>query len=309
MLPLPERAIALDDLVTDLAHRCADTLTDKAAFPSSWPGGTDATWFLVDQAHRYLDTTLPVAEALVTGCAFGDNRHNALWQRAVETIGSTVGKLKAGAVPLIELRHLALLPVLYGGALGAVARQNWPALVSVTLIPQIRDQHRGKVPAVSLADVWAPFQNAPVEASVLALENADGAPLPEDQIAALRSGDRGKLYMPVSDALHDALRPLLRPLVRDDEDYDDVFDETEVLLAILATASAQRARVDGRYQGGGWYGAFTWRRRYDRGEFEQRVWAERRLGLVAAGAFDSTAGDTAFQAFAQEAATARSRRR
>lgn len=309
MLPLPERAIALDDLVAGLADRCAETLTDQNVFPSAWPSGAvDGTRFLVDQAHRYLDTTLPVAEALVSGCAFGDERHNALWQRVVETIGGTASKFQSGAVPLLELRRLALLPVLFGGALGAVARQNWSALLSVTLAPQVRSENREKVPAVSLAHAWGPFANAEVAASVLALEVAAGAPLPDDQIAALRSGHRGKLYTPVSDTLHDVLRPLLRPLIRDDEDYHDVFDETEVLLAILATISAQRARADDRYQAGGWYGSFTWRRRYDRGEFEQRVWTARRDNLVAAGAFDAAAGDVAFQAFAEEAAMARSRR-
>jgi hypothetical protein len=111
----------------------------------------------------------------------------------------------------------------------------------------------------------------------------------------------------VSDGLHDTLQPLVTPLLPDTGSYDDVFDELEVLLAILAVDSKRQADLVGQYQHGGWGGAFTWRRRWDPVPFEQQVWQARRAPLLAAGAFGSDAqrAEDAFTAFTKLAADAR----
>lgn len=272
------------------------------------PAG-DAVRLVADQAHGYLQSALPLAELLATGCTLGQRRHDPVWRRAVETVGRTVNSELSGLSTLLELRHLALLPVLYGAALGAVSRENWPAFLAVSMQAQIRNRHGVKVPAVSLAHVWMPFQSAEVAASVLAYEITDGKRLDDEQLAALRSGQRGKRYTPVSDALHDTLRPAFGQLLRDDGDYDDAFDETEVLLAVLAAASAEEAAARGQYQHGAWTGAFTWRRRYEQ-DYEERVWRTRRNALLEAGAFGGGAGaaDLTFAKFAETAAAARRQR-
>lgn len=310
MLPLPERDIALDDLVSAEAERTAEVVEDKTRFPTSLTTpSADAVRLVADQAHGYLQSALPLAGLLATGCALGQRRHDPVWRRAVETVGRTVHSELSGLSTLLELRHLALLPVLYGAALGAVSRENWPALLAVSMQAQIRNRQGVKVPAVSLAHVWMPFQSAEVAASVLAYEVTDGKRLDDDQLAALRSGQRGKRYTPVSDALHDTLRPAFGQLLRDDGDYDDAFDETEMLLAVLAAASAEEAEARGQYQHGAWTGAFTWRRRYEQ-DYEERVWRTRRNALLEAGAFGGGAGaaDLTFAKFAETAAAARRQR-
>lgn len=310
MLPLPERDIALEDLVAAEAERAAGAFADTNLFPVSLttPVG-DGVRVVADRAHRYLETAQPLAELLATGCALGQRRHDPVWRRAVETTGRTVNRESSGTTVLLELRHLALLPVLYAAALGAVSRQNWPALLAVSAQAQVRNRHGVKVPAVSLAHVWLPFQSAEIAASVVAIEVAAGAPLADDELSALRTGRRGKRHTPVSDALHDTMRPALRKLLPDDADYDDAFDETEILLAVLAGASAAEARARGEYQHGAWIGAFTWRRRYEQ-DYEEKVWRARRDPLLRAGAFggDPAAADATFATFAEQATEARRRR-
>jgi hypothetical protein len=173
--------------------------------------------------------------------------------------------------------------------------------VAVSTAARVRNRHGEKVPAVALAHPGLPFQSHEVAASVFAIEIADGVALPDDELAALHTGRRGKRFTPASDALHDSLRPLLKALLREDDAYDD---------AILAFGSAQQAKAAGEYQHGGWAGAFTWRRQYDQADFEQQVWTARREALLAAGAFggDGHAADTAFQAFSTRASQARSER-
>lgn len=309
MLPMPEREIALDDLVTAQAQRTADALNDKALFPSSvTTSQIDSLRLIADQGHRYLRITQPLAELLATGCALGQRRHDPMWRRAIETVGRTVHSEVSGNVALLELRHLGLLPVLYAGALGAVARQNWSALVSITIQAQIRDSRGVKAAAISHANVWLPFMSEQLAPHVLAYES-DGEPLAEDAMSALRAGRKGKRLTPVSDALHDALRPALRSLVPDDRDYDDTFDEAEVLLGVLASASAIEAHTRGQYQHGAWAGAFTWRRRHDQ-QYEENLWRSRRGDLLDAGAFsgDVATADVAFDSFAQRASEARQNR-
>lgn len=310
MLPLPERDIALDDLVTAEAERAADAFADTTLFPVSLTTSSgDGVRLVADQAHRYLGTAQPLAELLATGCALSQRRHDPVWRRAVETVGRTVNRELSGLSVLLELRHLALLPVLYAAGLGAVSRQNWPALLAVSTQAQVRNRNGVKVPAVSLGHVWLPFQSAEIAASVVAMEVAAGAPLADDEVAALRTGRRGKRHTPVSDTLHDTLRTALRTLLRDDADYDDAFDETEILLAVLAGASATEAGARGEYQHGAWTGAFTWRRGYEQ-DYEEKVWRARRGPLLDAGAFggDPAAADTAFAGFAEQAAKARRHR-
>lgn len=309
MLPMPERDIALDDMVNAQAQRTAEALSDKGRFPTSTTTSQiHSSRLITSQAHQYLRTTQPLAELLAVGCALGQRRHDPTWRRAIETVGRTVHSELSGTVALLELRHLGLLPVLYAGAMGAVARQNWPALVAITTQAQIRDAHGIKASAIDYANVWLPFMSDQLAPHVLASES-DGEPLDESDFNALRNGRSVKRPAPVSNALYGALRPALRSLVPDDRDYDDTFDETEVLLGVLADASKIEAETRGQYQPGAWTGAFAWRRRYDR-QYEENLWRSRRGDLLAAGAFngDAATADAAFDSFAQQASEARQNR-
>ena len=311
MLPLPERDIALEDLVMGVVDDCTAALNNPERFPTASPdlaNGPARSRFLAQQATRYLETVRPPTELLVTGCALGSPRHDAVWKRAIEAVGGTVASQPTGLTALVDLRHLGLLPVALGAALGAFSRENWPALLAVAAHARVRGASGvEKTSVLSFLHPWLPFGNAELAATVWAWETADE--LTDDKVAALHEGRIGKRYTPVSDALHDWLRPLLKSLIRADEDYNDAFDELEVLLAILAEGSAIDARTRGKYEHGAWFGRFTWSRRFDP-HFEERVWEAHRDALLAAGAFggDPTAGAIASSDFLQQAAEARHRR-
>jgi transposase len=203
-----------------------------------------------------------------------------------------------------------VLSLVYSAGLAAVHRENWPALRAVTSDAQTRDQTGRKIPLIGVTHVWMPFASAELAANVLAFET-DGSRLSEAEIEGLRTGTKGKRLTPVSDHLHGRLRPLLSPIIHDDADYDDAFDELEVLLAVVAADAASQAELHGQYLHGPWAGAFAWRRRYERQPpFEQQVWARRHEALLSAGLFgaDATRAKGAFEKFVAEAQAARSRR-
>jgi hypothetical protein len=103
---------------------------------------------------------------------------------------------------------------------------------------------------------------------------------------------------------------MFSPIIRDDADYDDAFDELEILLGIIATDEAEQADQSGLYLHGPSLGAFTWRQRFARPPFERQVWTRRNEALLGAGFFggDITRANRAFEKFAAEAQAARSRR-
>lgn len=291
MLPLPERDIALEELVMAEVDRCVGQLSDVSRFPTSLPTiAHDTDRIVLDQARQYFAVTQPLTELVVTGCAYGGQRHLRLWRAVIEAVGATIHAAPTGHAVLLDLRRLALLPLLFGASISATAREKWPALVAVTTQARLRNRHRERISAIGDAHVWLPFASVEALASAFAIETTDGKALEPDYIEGLYRKTRSRRLTPVSDALHDHLRPLLRPIIRNDDDYDDAFDEAEVLLALLAGFDAQAASRRERYQHGAWYGSFTWRRRYD-ADFERRVWADRRLLLEGAGAYQLPADD------------------
>jgi len=273
---------------------------------------THAIQYVISQANRYYDTVQPLAEALVIGSAWGSQRHNALWRHTIEAVARLAAAMPLGQQVqqlLLELRSYPTLLLVYSAGLAGVYKENWTALRAVTTDAQTRDETARKIPVIGITNVWMPFRSIQLAAQVLAVQ-AGGAPLSDADIEALRTGTRARRHTPVSDHLHDRLRPLLSPIIPDDSEYDDVFDELEVLLAVIATDAAEQADKRGQYLHGAWVGAFTWRQRYERPSFEEQVWARRREALLSAGFFGDSAdrADRAFEKFAAEVRDARSRR-
>lgn len=81
-------------------------------------------------------------------------------------------------------------------------------------------------------------------------------------------------HTPISDQFHLLLAPRLHDLVPDPEAFNDLFDETEILLGVLAVDAYRQALSDDRYLQRGWYGRFTWRDRHTRRPLHRRMQAE-----------------------------------
>ena len=300
LLPHPERDIQLEDLVTELTGACVDGLNNSALFPfAAEQARTDTVRYAVAQADRYFDTVQRLAAALAIGSAWGSDRHNPLWHRTIETVARTAVEVPTGQrvqQVLLELRAYPVLLLVYSAGLAAVHRENWTALRAVISDARTRDEDGSRISVVNMRHMWAPFRLVALAVDVLALQ-AGGTFLSKEQIEALQSGTRHRRNTPVSDHLHDRLRPLLAPIIRDDADYDDAFDELEVMFAVIAADMAAQARQHGQYLRGPGQAAFTWRRRYEEPAFELQVRARHREALLSAGFFggDITRANRAFE--------------
>lgn len=318
LLREPNSQIDLEEEVLGLATTARTELLDLERFPTSLAPGqqtnTSIHRLMASRCLDYWQVVEPLAAALVTGCGWGLPEHNRIWTRAVESIARTAAEQGSGASVLLSLRHFPILPVLYAGALAAVQQERYDALRAIAVTAKGRNV-RGERPAVvSEAHVWLPFDSADLAAQVLVLEVEEGE-VGDDDLDALVQGRRGKRITPVSDALFHLLRPLLDPLVIDDAEYLDLFDRTEVLLALLAEDQKIVLSKAGEYRHGAWYGQFTWRNQYMVKPFEQSLYEEfTRAGgdwaPLQGGLFDGSPerAEAAFAEFLPAAASVRSRR-
>lgn len=280
LLPRDDKVIEVEDLLNAEANRAFEAITDPARFPATSDGltnGADGLRYLANQATRYTAAVLPLAHAFATGCGWGRAIHDPVWRRTIERIANSAID-GAGQVALINLRRLPVLPVLYAGAIAAVHRDNYGALKAITRDAQVR-RDGDHLPLIGAVHLWRPFYVELVP-TILALEAESGEPLEDAVIEALRTGRQGKRHTPVSDYLHTVLREPLRPLIPDDVNYTEVFDRTEVLLALIAVDAKLQSEKGGAYLDGAWYGSFTWRDRYARQRLEQRIAAEARAAGV-----------------------------
>ncbi len=280
MLRDPARAIELEDEVDAIAAEARKVLLDLERFPTQMPGGSrdDQLKYLIGRCEDYWQVVRPVAEALVAGCGWGLPEQEGTWTRTIQSVARTASGQLTGSSVLLDLRRFPVLPVLYAGAMAAVHRRRYGALRAIAVDAVVRNAHGETPPVVGEANVWLPFQHAEVVGHALPFV-AEG--LPAAEVAeSIANGRRGKRFTPVPDALHAILRDPLRSVADDDQDYDELFERTEVLLCLLAADEKLVAHSNGEYRHGPWAGRFTWRGRHVRVPPEHALHAD----YLAAGA-------------------------
>jgi hypothetical protein len=273
MLMEPSRQIELNDLVQAEAARARTELLDTGLFPESMALNADADTArrVVSRFDEYWRTVQPMAAALVTGCAWGSPEQASLWTQAIRIVASTVDGPKAGNTYLLAMQEYPLQALVYAAALGAMARKNYASLKAVTVDPIVRES-REREPVISHMAPYGYIEPFKIGANLLAVES-DGESVADDTISDwIKRG--GLRFTPVSDSLHALLAPLLKDLAPDAEDYSDLFDETEVLLGVIATDTYLQAAKENRYIGHQWYGRFTWRDRHSTRPLHRRMQAE-----------------------------------
>lgn len=273
MLMEPSRQIELSDLVQTEAARARTDLTNTETFPGNVQvnADPDGARAIVARFNAYWDAVEPLAAALVTGCAWGNADQTGLWTQAVRAVASTLDGPKAGNTYLLAMQGYPVHGLVYAAALGAMARNNYASLKAVTVEPKVR--HNGeRNPVVTH---MAPYDYVrPFEAAVnLLTHDAEGNEVADDVITGwMQRG--GMRLTPVSDHFHALLAPLLKDLVPDPEDYSDLFDETEIMMGLLAADAYLQARKDNRYVGKQWYGRFTWKYRHSDRPLHRRMQAD-----------------------------------
>ncbi|WP_206780570.1 hypothetical protein, partial [Nocardioides sp. XL1] len=181
--------------------------------------------------------------------------------RAMSRIAAVTNDVQGGFTALIHLREYALLPVMYAGVMGAVARRNGRMVRAFTLDPQV--EINGRSFALTAAtSPWQPFQEVEVAASVLARVGMSGGTI-EERLAEYQKG-AGKFYTPISEHLFRVLRPLAEPFVLDDQEYEQLFNRTEGFVAMSELDFAANSDVVAEYRRGRshWIGRIGHAERY-----------------------------------------------
>lgn len=311
--------IALSDLLIPLAQGVRTVFLDKQRFPSSSEqlrgASSSAALYVADVVYDYVDAVNPALDAILTTAAWAKDPHLPILTRFVEqTIPPNTDP--AGMVVLTALRSFPILCLAYTGALAAMYYGNLPALRAIVVDAHIRDYRDGRIPVLARLHPWRPFSEFELVPQVLALRAA-GEHVTTEVVESLKRRERGNRYTPLSDFLHDLLRPKFEATIPADEDYSDLFDRTEILMAVLAVDLKMQVEASSVYVDGGHYGRFTWRDRYSRPEdqLEHRMLRDlndsaEQWPPIAAGLFGGSVSraQSAFEHFIGEASEARSRR-
>ncbi len=308
------RRIDLEELVRSAVNETYEVLTDPSEFPLRSDRLTnDAAGlrFLMERANRYWEDIAQPRDALIVGCAWGQEQHRILWTKALERVANIVTP-ESGQTALLEMRRFPTTVLLYAGGIAAVHRENYSMLKAIAIDAQFRaDPH--PVPVVGVGHVWLPFSQTELTAHLLAFE-ASGEDITDELIDSLETGRRGKRHTPVSDFLHDKLKEPASIVIDDDIDYTTTFDRLEVLLAALASDAKAKTEGTEAHVWGPWFGSFTWRSKYSSRGPEQQIydefleardqWMPIRAGLFGG---EVERADAALQAVIQGASQIRQR--
>ena len=202
----PRYRIKLLDLVDGVVERAVETTSGETfALDSRTPANTASATKRVRCYESACSTLLTLAP--VSGF-WAEEEHVALWQRALNRLGSL--QPAAGNTIWLELRRYPAALLLYGLGIGAIeSGRLW--FLGRLLETQIREAYREDRAA---ALVLPPF----------CLFDGDG------QVMRILEG-AGR-YAPLNDWMHKTLRPYAARVVLDDSRYTCAFDKLEILIAL-----------------------------------------------------------------------------
>jgi TIR domain len=225
----PGKQMELESLFLEEVRTTTQALKDKDRFPVTGGAGPTLTT-LVARAQEYDGLVEPLSYAVITLGAWGGETDASLATRAMKSLAATPQDQLGGFTAYLDLRTYPVLPVLYAGALGAVARRNGRMLAAFTTDPIVTVNGRAWALPVAITP-WRPFPNSEGAASLLARVGLEGGTI--DANAQAFQGGRGpRYYTPLSEYLFGRLRPLASPYVLDDAEYEQLFHRTEALIAL-----------------------------------------------------------------------------
>lgn len=248
----PTKVMETEDLFLSEVRTVIEGLKDQERFPLGG-GAAPTAVSIVERAQEYDRLVAPLAHATVTLGAWGTEEHAVLVTRALSRIAAVTNDVQGGFTALIHLREYALLPIMYAGVMGAVARRNGRMVRAFTSDPHV-DVNGRSFALVATTSPWQPFQEAEIAASVLARVGISGGTI-EERLAEYQKG-AGKFHTPISEHLFRVLRPLAEPFVLDEQEYEQLFNRTEGYLAMseLDFAANSDAVADYRRGRSHWIG-------------------------------------------------------
>ena len=163
---------------------------------------------------------------------FGQKEHSYLLTKVLNRLSSLPRERNTGIVPLVNLQYYPSLLLLYAGGISALASNKYFSLRAVLLDSQYRDSFWGeKRPLISKVYTWSVFSDGWYE--MVPLENAE------------------RKYTPVSNYLNEILYRYLADYLPDRQEFDEVFDLFEYILALTYMDLVKETRYP--------VGSFAWR--------------------------------------------------
>jgi hypothetical protein len=258
----PNRIIEVEDAFLEEVRTVLEALQDSERFRVEG-GPAPTVTSMVDRAQDYERLVEPISHASIALAAWGSSNELAgLATRAMARLAATTEQMRGGFTAYLYLQRYALLPVLYAGVMGAVARRNGLMLRAFAVDPTVRYAEQS-VALVSGTSPWSPFQEAEMAAHVLARVAIEGGTA-EERLADFEQRRAGKYYTPVSERLFRVLRPMASSLVLDDAEYGQLFDRTEGFLSMAELDYAANSDVVPEYRRGRahWVGRIGHSERY-----------------------------------------------
>lgn len=318
MLRDTSRDIDLNDFVMDIATKIRDQLTDDSLFSvqvsGDEPDSVGVVEQIVERLHAYEHVLEPFGKILVVAAAWGEEKHVDLWRRAARLVLNV--RRNGGHARLVGLQDFVRFYLAYVSAIASVDKSNFYCLTALLDAP-VRTLE-GQAPLMELMHPHFMFQHLEPWVPTAVTMKAEGQSVTPEVVRALQTRQQGLRYTPVSEYLFRMLRPLFVELIPDDEDYDDLFDRAEALLALKASVAKVEAAEAGRYGVGKWDSRYTWKARFRSGGPDQALaeeykeqgerWTPIRQGLLGKPAapgvlrvndYDSQALDKALPVFLQ----------
>jgi hypothetical protein len=260
MLREPSQEIELDDLVMGVAASVRDALREERFLTVAPRPQSNQEWldFLGTRLTAYQEVVKPLAEILVVGGAWGEQKDGALWSRAIALVINA--RQETGNSRLIELQDYIPLHLTYSFALAATARENYLALNELLMTPwRIANERQ---PLIERIHSGLPFRSFDTWVPTVLTHRAEGKVIPSEELGSYSTGREPNRITPVSDYLFAAMKPLFTSLLEDEQDFEEAFDQMEILLALRAVTAKMHAHAAGRYAHGSWYGRYLWKSQF-----------------------------------------------
>ena len=284
----PNGDVKLEELIAEATASVVAQLTE-GTFPSSVGqiSRTEFTRLWIEQAREY---DLAVAGLLTPARLIGSYGlafQQQAWKRFMRPFSRWAGWVD-GTPALTTLRGYPALRLLYCTALASVQRDNFAPLVGIAVLQRLKQRPglgASFEPLLVSLDARSVVEMEAL-GSALAIAD-DGTELTDDQIESFYQGAGRRT--PMSDHLFVTLRAEFASEFDYEEEWEALFDRTEVLLDALAI-DAQSQDDSRRYFNIGGYGRYTWRYRHSDSPIEKGLLAEieregERWPPVAAGLF------------------------
>ena len=214
---------------------------------------------ILDRLQAYVESCKTLMHLVFNGCYYGREQHEGLWTTCVQRMVNTYEQ-RGGIVALNELQRTPGALVMSAGALGAVLGDNYSNLAAVTVRPMYRRDGQDDLPVVARFGV----------SSVLGGD-------------IVRTTTRFKNHKtPGSELMFEYLRELGRSVLVSDAEYEERFDEFEVLMVLLSMDA--NAWATGRFA----WKDFAWSEDGERGAVGRvhkrfaaagSAWAPLKVGL------------------------------